>query len=245
MRDASEIGSFLEAVRADWEASRNDFPSNTYPAEQWPIPFFGNPQTALVATIGVNPSSNEFSPERGWRYVRETGAWRKKLEGYFNGDVPPDDWFDPWRAGLNLLGLSYKEGTAAHFDVSFRSTKAMLRNPSTDRREFRQMVERDVSWLFRLLPLCPKLRGLLVYGPVVRHDGKIESLAAFVRKSAPRNGFSVLRDGGLGFAARGETGSSLFLHEVCASGRETISEQVVENLQANRDGLQRRIIGNS
>jgi len=63
------IEAYLEAIGADWEASRNDFPLNTHPPEQWPIPFFGTPQTALVATVGVNPSSNEFPTARKWNCV--------------------------------------------------------------------------------------------------------------------------------------------------------------------------------
>ena len=69
------------------------------------------------------------------------------MRDYFNHKAPPHDWFKPWRAGLKLLDLSYEEGTATHFDVSYRPTSAMLTNDETDRPEFGRMVERDVAWL--------------------------------------------------------------------------------------------------
>jgi hypothetical protein len=102
--------------------------------------------------------------------------------------------------------------------------------PARNERQFRHRVERDVAWLFRLLPLCPKLKGLLVFGPVVRHDGSTESLAEFIHKSAPRRGFKLLPDGELRVGVPNEAGRSFFMHEVCASGRGTITGQVVENM---------------
>ena len=243
MSDNLAISKHLTEVHEDWQCSRGEFPLNTYPPVHWPVPFFGNPATALVATIGVNPSSEEFVPNRHWPEVnaRNRGAWKKRLKNYFHQATPAHDWFDPWTIGLALLDCSYKEGTAAHFDVSYRPTKAMLRNKTTNPKEFRQMIERDSAGLFHLLLLCPRLCGLLVFGPVVRCNGSMESLAGFIRKSAPRHGFNVLPDGGLRVAARGETGRSFFVHEVCASGRGTITEQVVENLRVHQDGLRGQI----
>jgi hypothetical protein len=231
----------LADVLLDWEDSRAAFPNNVYLTHYWPIPFFGNPAAALVATVGVNPSSAEFEPRRRWEEVETPGQWKLRLKNYFNHQPPAHDWFGPWREGLDLLGVAYETGTAAHLDVSYRPTKAMLKNKTTDRREFRHMIERDVAWLFRLLPLCSKLRGLLVFGPVVRHDGSTESLAAFIRKSAPRHGFRVLPDGGIGCEPKGQPQRKLFLHEVASPDMGTITEQVVANLTQHRDGLHRRI----
>ena len=241
MNDNLTISDFLNDVLQDWEASRDEFPNNTYPRDQWPIPYFGNPTKAIVATVGVNPSSLEFANARKWNLVKQKAEWQFRLEHYFDGVFAPDDWFDPWRVGLAELGTSYEAGTAAHFDVSYRSTTAMLNNEATDANEFRCMVEKDVKWLFCLLSRCPKLRGLLVFGPIVRANGLKDSLAGFVRRSAPRHGFSVLPHGGLRVAAPGETGRSFFLHEVCASGHGTLTEQVVENLRLHRPVLCGRI----
>lgn len=234
------ISDYLADVYEDWQDSQDAFPNNIYLTHYWPIPFFGNPRTAIVATVGVNPSSGEFNPGRNWSMVQTKGDWKKRLKNYFAVGTP-HKCFNPWCAGLKLLGVSYAGGTAAHFDASYRPTKAMLKNATTDRGEFRHMVERDVAWLFRLLPLCPNLRGFLVFGPVVRHDGSTESLAGFVCKSAPRHGFSVLRDGGLRVVAQDATERSFFVHEVQTSGRGTITEQVVENLEMYKDSLKLKL----
>jgi hypothetical protein len=235
------ISNYLTEVHADWLDSRDAFPNNVYLKPYWPIPFFGNPRTALVATVGVNPSSGEFAPSRNWAEVESIKEWKLRLKNYFTAkETPAHEWFGPWREGLALLECSYEKATAVHLDVSYRPTKAMLRNPKTDRREFRHMVERDVAWLFRLLPLCPKLQGLLIYGPIVRHSGTKESLATFVRKSAPGNGFSVLPDGGLRSDAAGQSYRQWFIHEVPLSAA-TVAEQVVTDLEQNRDVLHRMI----
>lgn len=237
------ISNYLNDVFQDWQDSRDAFPENIIDGHYWPVPFFGNPATALVATIGVNPSSGEFVPGRHWDEVLTQKDWKLRLKNYFKPPIGPHKWFDPWTAGLALLDCSYKEGTAAHFDVSYRPTKAMLRNKTTDHREFRHMVERDVAWLFRLLHLCSNLRGLLVFGPVVQFDGTTEILAGFIRKNAPRHGFSVLPTGGLCASKLGKSERSFFLQEVWASGRGTITDQVVENLRLHRDELRGLIAG--
>jgi hypothetical protein len=242
MQSNTEISDYLTDVHRDWQDSRDAFPHNVYPTHYWPIPFFGNPRTALVATVGVNPSSDEFGPKRNWAEVERTKGWKERLKHYFtDDDRPAHDWFGPWHKGLALLDCSYEMGTAAHFDVSYRPTKAMLRNPNTNRREFRHMVERDVGWFFRLLPLCPKLRGLLVYGPIVRHNGEIESLAAFVCKSAPRHGFRVLPDGGLAQEADGGLRREWFLHEVASTEMGTVIERVAADLTQHQATLRRKI----
>jgi hypothetical protein len=235
------IPRHLSDVLDDWRGSLQLFPVNKCRNSHWPIPFFGNPATSVVATVGVNPSAGEFHPRRNWQPVQDIRAWKVRLRDYFSGDVPAHRWFIPWRAGLKLLEVSYEDASAAHFDVSYRPTTAMLRNPATDRREFRAMVERDVAWFFRLLPLCPHLRGLLVFGPVVRADGTTERLAGFIRKSAPRHGFRVLPDGGIACELARQPPKQLFLHEVPATGVGSVKDQVLKNLTRNRECLNRRI----
>jgi hypothetical protein len=231
------ISNYLDEVCRDWEASRDAFPRNIYLKHYWPIPFFGNPATARVATVGVNPSSGEFTEDRRWDEVRTKRDWKLRLRNYFIQNPPPHKWFTEWRQGLTLLDCSYEAGTAAHFDVSYRPTKAMVKNPSTDRAEFREMIERDVQWLFRLLPLCPNLRGLLVFGPVVRDDGSTESLVDFVRKSAPEHGFIVCPSGNLRWRTP-EGGERLFfVHEVPNCGGGTIGDRVIADLSQHRAHL--------
>lgn len=67
-----DISNYLNGVLLDWQGSRDAFPKNVHPKQHWPNPFFGNPATALVATVGVNPSSLEFDETRAWVRVRST-----------------------------------------------------------------------------------------------------------------------------------------------------------------------------
>ena len=104
----NDISNYLNQVRGDWEDSRDAFPTNTFPPSQWPIPFFGNPATALVATVGVNPSSGEFDEARDWASVHSGTDWKLRLRDYFKLKIPAHEWFEPWRIGLELLGASYE-----------------------------------------------------------------------------------------------------------------------------------------
>jgi hypothetical protein len=237
MPDKLAISKHLSEVVQDWRESRGDFPTNTYPDSHWPIPFFGNPATAIVATVGVNPSSGEFRPDRSWNTVQSVADWKRRLKNYFNQSTPPHEWFMPWRVGLAMLGLEYEDGSAAHFDVSYRPTKAMLKNRTTDTGEFRRMVERDVACFFRLLPLCPNLRLLLVFGPIVRASGSTESLAQFLRNHAPQNGFKKSQVGEFWSFKHLHSEKTIFVHEVSTPGEKCITCRVVKNLQIHQKEL--------
>ena len=117
----------------------------------------------------------------------------------------------------------------------------MLKNKTTDAREFRQMVERDVAWFFRLLPLCPNLRLLLVFGPIVRADGSKESLARFLINITSQNGFKVSTDGGFWSFKHLDTGKAICVHEVSMPGEKCITCRVVKNLDIHRHELRRRL----
>ncbi len=241
MPDKLAISKHLSEVLQDWRESRVAFPANSNPGSHWPIPFFGNPATAIVATVGVNPSSGEFRPNRNWNAVQNGADWKRRLKNYFSQSTPPHEWFAPWRVGLALLGLDYENGSAAHFDVSYRPTKAMLKNRTTNAREFRRMVERDVAWFFRLLPLCSNLRLLLVFGPIIRANGSTESLAQFLKNNAPQNGFKVSQDGEFWSFRHLDSGKTICVHEVSTPGEKCITCRVVKNLHAHRHELRRRL----
>lgn len=60
------VTEHMGEVLADWRLSRGAFPKNASPGADWPIPFFGNPGKAVVATVGVNPAVSEFNAARKW-----------------------------------------------------------------------------------------------------------------------------------------------------------------------------------
>jgi hypothetical protein len=233
-----DISRFLDRIHHDWQSTRGDFPKNTFPPSQWPIPFFGNPATALVATVGVNPSAGEFALDRDWADVKNTHDWKLRLRDYFRHDVPAHEWFEPWRIGLALLGVSYEEGTAAHLDLSYRATTAMLTNPKTDPAEFRRMVEHDAALFFQLLLLSPNLRLILTFGPIVGETrGRPEGLLGFLFTTLPKHGFRMLKDQDVWKLWHELTGREYVVHDADTPGEKCITCRVVKNLHQHRDLL--------
>lgn len=238
MRPPNDISRFLEQVHRDWQSTRDDFPKNTFPPSQWPIPFFGNPTNALVATVGVKPSADEFAPDRGWADVKNTHDWKIRLRDYFRHKTPPHEWFDSWRIGLALLGVSYEEGTAAHLDLSYRATTAMLTNPKTDPAEFRRMVEHDAALFFQLLLLPPNIRLLLTFGPIVGETrGCPEGLFGFLFATAPKHGFKMLKDQDAWKLWHEPTRREFVVHDADTQDEKCITCRVVKNLHQHRDPL--------
>ena len=238
MASSPNISRFLDQVRQDWKTSRDQFPRNIAPESQKPIPFFGNPDTAVVATIGVNPSSGEFDQERDWASVTTTRHWKERLRHYFRNKVPPHEWFEPWRVGLSTLGLSYEDGSAVHLDLSYRATTAMLKNPGTDLAEFRRMVEHDADHFFRLLLLCPNLRLLLTFGPIPpEKPGPPEGLFGFLFTAAQKRGFRSIKDQDFWKLCHEPTGRSFVVHDADTPGEKCVTCRVVKNLFENRDAL--------
>ena len=142
---------------------------------------------------------------------------------------------------MEILDASYKGGTAAHFDVSYRFTNAMFESDDTDHGEFRQMVERDVQWFFRQLPLCPMLRGSLVLGPISRSNGRLDNLAGFLRKSAPCHGFKVLHGGGISQEAECSFHREIFVHDVSGLDEKTMADQIIAYITKHRERPCRQI----
>ena len=84
--------------------------------------FFGNPESAVAATVGVNPSAKEFSSNRKWsdEYI-EPNRLLERCRSYFQEPfgVQSHNWFEVWKDFLMKIGLSYNvEPKAVHFDLS-------------------------------------------------------------------------------------------------------------------------------
>lgn len=105
-----------------------------------PVPFFGDPKQALLATIGINPSDKEFINSNGyeisnterrfhtltslkletWDEITNTNL--KKLEAsclnYFQNN-PYNSWFSPLNSLISSAGFSYYSNLfhACHLDI--------------------------------------------------------------------------------------------------------------------------------
>lgn len=112
-----------------------------------PVPFRGHLPTALVATVGINPSIREFLSRRDVELEGEerrfetlsslgvhsaadvTGSMaariRSRCLGYFEGN-PYMEWFGPLESIVGALtGASYFDGSACHLDLVQWATRPL------------------------------------------------------------------------------------------------------------------------
>lgn len=104
-----------------------------------PVTSFGNPNTARVATVGINPSSGEFcSPNKKPLPLEKKRFVDREVLGLAPTDIPTPEqalrvlegnhnyfktgnaykWFDAMQEwALNPLGVSYGDGSAVHLDI--------------------------------------------------------------------------------------------------------------------------------
>jgi hypothetical protein len=137
-----------------------------------PIPFFGDIRAGRLLTVGVNPSAEEFAPDRAWpQSSTSTADLAHRLLSYLDRPVQPHPWFGGWRGALTSIGISYPQH-AAHLDLSPRATFGFgrfTRGPRAQpalREKFVRMVETDLSHFCQFLDLCTSARVVLLAGGV-------------------------------------------------------------------------------
>lgn len=105
-------------------------PSNAgYIEKTTPVVSFGDFTISKIATLGINPSSNEFMGKNGllsadkkrladWENGKpaDVDVWFN-CQNYFRGPNAYWRWFQPLEDLLNSVGASYKEN-ACHLDLS-------------------------------------------------------------------------------------------------------------------------------
>ena len=126
-------------------------------------PFFGDPATAQIATIGVDPSWTEYRSAR-WASVQTPTQVARCLTSYFT--APLAQWhpyFQRWEVSLNHLGRSFTRD-AVHIDLSPRPTIAMRNVP--DPEAFERMLLGDSRWIILTLRLFPNIKAVLMAGSV-------------------------------------------------------------------------------
>jgi len=146
-----------------------------------PVPAFGDPTLAGMATLGLNPSRIEFLGSDGLELIEDkrrlesltslgvTGlqdAPLEKLAAIVNGcnryfQRNPYRWFNPLDEILRACGASYFDGTACHLDLvqwATDPTWAKLWDGVQDR-----LIREDGGFLMRQLE-CESIRVLLLNG---------------------------------------------------------------------------------
>ncbi len=150
-----------------------------------PIPFFGEIETAEIATVAVNPSSKEFDGERGWGFQMTHEKLAVRLVNYFRQwNPPPHAWFTRLETKLRLEGHSYHFNTA-HIDLSPRATRSM-RSFKLQPGKFLNMVNADArKWFLVLLRLAKRLRVIRFdEAGIISAAGK-NSLAQHIQQALP------------------------------------------------------------
>ena len=135
-----------------------------------PIPFCGDLASARILTIGVNPSAEEFAPDRDWpslpMQARELGV---RLVQYFDSTTP-HPWFEGWTTALGAAGVG--ESLHAHLDLSPRATYSFSKftlGPAADatlKQLFLRMIESDLPYFSKFLNACESARFVLMAGGV-------------------------------------------------------------------------------
>ncbi len=156
-----------------------------------PVVAFGDPRTARVATLGLNPSRLEFLDRQG----RELDGTARRFEtldslgvpslaaadgrtvertfeaccAYFHRN-PLRAWFDQLDAVLGTVGASYYAGTACHLDLVQWGTDPTWGRLPPETRE--RLLAEDVPFMLEQLRQEP-VRLLLLNG-----SGVIRGFAA-------------------------------------------------------------------
>ena len=161
-----------------------------------PIPFFGKLETALVLTVGLNPSDGEIRG-RNWESTLDPVAACARLTGYFNGGAfQPHPWFERWKRALKEIGVSFDDGSAAHIDLCPWPTRPMSRLPDTKR--FEALVRQSIPWFWQCIRLAKSCRLVLMAGAVTKQYYLNEYLAKMGDTETARIVGKVSR-GGKGF----------------------------------------------
>jgi len=178
------VAEIQESVQNSNEGFRDLYPLDNHgiPIIKYPVPFFGDLETAEIITVGVNPSSTEFGPWRSWLDGWNAAQLAGRLVDYFRIAQPkPHPAFAYGEEALNIRDCSYVLN-AAHIDLSPRATLA-ANHETADR--FFQMLEMDLIWIPRLVGLAERCREIWFVGGLgVNHPG--ETVAVFLAQRLTR-----------------------------------------------------------
>ncbi len=162
--------------------------------ERPPIFFFGNPEGAVAATIGVNPSTTEFEATRGWTsQFFEPNPLLLRCNSYFDSHlgVQPHEWFDTWKTFLTILGCSYgKTQRTIHLDFSPRATLSMgtLQKQSKETESlFLDLIRADLRYFVEQIRAYKSIEYLYLAGSVTKKYYAID----FLKREADRLGIEL------------------------------------------------------
>jgi len=109
-----------------------------------PVLFFGDPSASVIATIGINPSRQEYNSANGQELDgtqrrfetlhslgascrsslddNQANAAIKRMRQYFDPNQPVYSWFSGLCRVVEGMGASFRDRSAAHLDLVQEAT---------------------------------------------------------------------------------------------------------------------------
>ena len=176
-----------------------------------PVVAFGNPMTAKVATVGINPSSREFLDAKGNLLAEDNRRLadyqslgikshtditpdiaKRVLEesnSYFTRDESVYQWFEPLQKYvLDPAGVSFRDSSAAHLDLVQWST-APVWGAIKDSKARDLLIQDDIRFLGEMLQ-AGSYRTLFMNGSTV-----VRTLEKFGLVEIEQDGWTPLGKG--------------------------------------------------
>ena len=172
--------------RLRWDAVRATVPGSL------PVLFFGDLSRAAVATIGINPSRQEYhsrmgvelsGPDRRFESLSSLGvADRRSLSpslgaqamrtmtAYFAPGKPVYHWVQPLVRVMSRFGASFTNGDVAHLDLVQEATDPVWTGlRSVDRGSASALLQRDLPFLHWEIEMFPLRTLVCTSATVQRH----------------------------------------------------------------------------
>lgn len=157
-----------------------------------PVLFFGDLPRASVATIGINPSRQEYlspdgveldGPERRFETLASVGVRERgmiaaphvdkavdTMRAYFAPGKPVYHWFQPLARVLDGFGASYAAGETAHLDLVQEATDPVWSGlHAADRNAAKAVLDRDLPFLKWEIEVFPLRTLVCTSAMVLRH----------------------------------------------------------------------------
>jgi hypothetical protein len=135
-----------------------------------PVLFFGDPFASVIATIGINPSRQEYNsangqeldgPLRRFETLLSLGASSRsslddnqanaaieRMRQYFDPNRPVYSWFNGLCRVVEGMGASFRDRSVAHLDLVQETTDPVWSQLlKADRRQAEAVLRRDLPFL--------------------------------------------------------------------------------------------------
>ncbi len=182
-----QLVSFVRQLQAEENNIREQYGTILRPdIPLHPIPFFGVIEKARVITVGLNPSTTEFTEAGRWPRIMTPCELTQRLVHYFRlPQITPHYWFAELQWSLEILHCPYHLA-AAHVDASPWTTygpRHLAQNVPNERQTYQRLLDAGIqNWLPRTLEFCKDTVKLVV---ICLEDA--QAMAQTIRHSLGQN----------------------------------------------------------